>query len=553
MVNEQLSHATIAALRQRHFDWAERHLLPFYFGCRLKVLVVADNFLYFDDSNFGLSEFVATLRGMSSWRYPVTVDLAHRHNPSAARLAGATPNFTFTDASLNGYDQLWIFAAEYPSRDGARPAITDPERRAIRKFMDEGGGVFATGDHEDLGVTVGGYIPRVRSMRRWFFPSTGPQGEPVAPHGSNSSRHDTDREGHDAGWSFNDQSDDVPQVVTPHYLGGGLIRSVHPVLCTRDGPIDVLPDHAHEGQCEVPGNLGGNYSIGSDSFREYPDGPDGNPLRPQLVATATMIPGAAAPEFGKPPVPGGSFGVIAAWDGHRAGDYGRVVVDATWHHFININLIGDRGVGIPDPAVPKTMGFLHTLAGQGHLDRIKQYYRNIADWMTPKARRRCLFLRHIWAATNNGWFLENYRRDDLVLTGRLILNSVYWLRPCDRIHIVFEIAQERLRPFSDLVDPPPERLKEIAAFAENGERENMKEIAEMVPAALVGAIALQIIDAGFDVDRLRKEFGDEEAQIPVLEKAADAGIEQAAAYLKKRMSTKVDLTKAVTRLKPQPA
>ena len=114
----------------------------------------------------------------------------------------------------------------------------------------------------------------------------------------------------------------MPQTILPHFFGSGIVKTAHPLLCTPQGPIRVLPDHAHEGVCEVTANLGAMYAIGTDSFREYPDGPDGRPLAPVVVVTSTMIPGAAAPEVGKPPVPGGSFGAIGAWDGHQAGRYG---------------------------------------------------------------------------------------------------------------------------------------------------------------------------------------------------------------------------------------
>lgn len=523
-------------LQRRHFKWSETELLPYYFGCRLKILFVADNFIYFNDADFGLSEVISTLRGMSTWAYPVTVDLAHRHNPGTTRLAGGTSNFTFTDGALSGYHQVWIFASEYPSRDGAVPPISDAERQALRRFMDNGGGVFATGDHEDLGVTVGGYIPRVRSMRRWSFPSAGPQGESVAPHGSNATRHDTNREGNDPGWSFFDQSDDVPQTIIPHFFGGGIIQSAHPVLCTKGGPIRVLPDHAHEGQCEVPANLSGNYQIGSDNFREYPDGPNGLPLAPVVVATATMISGAAAPEFGKPAVPGGSFGVIGAWDGHRAGGYGRIVVDATWHHFININLIGDRGFGAPDPAVPKSMGFLHTAAGQAHYDKIKAYFRNIADWLTPKSRRRCLLLRHIWAATQTGSFLENHRRDDLVFNGNLVLGGYLFLRPCDRIRILFEIPEFQRWPWLEILDPPFERLEDIRKLRENGQLASVEQLIRDVPAAMVGGVAGEMTRLDLTVERLAEAIGGDEASVPELDRAAKAGAERGFEYVEKRIA-----------------
>jgi len=51
---------------------------------------------------------------------------------------------------------------------------------------------------------------------------------------------------------------------------------------------------------------------------------------------------------------------------------GRVVTDATWHHFVNINI---------KPGMSQ-------LAGR-NLDDIHQYYVNLATWLMPKKTRRC--------------------------------------------------------------------------------------------------------------------------------------------------------------------
>lgn len=82
---------------------------------------------------------------------------------------------------------MWLFAVE----SSFGPALDAPELRAISEFMDGGGGIFATGDHEDLGVAMCGAIPRVRSMRKWHWPDPGPNGEPVAPSAGGPDRFDT--------------------------------------------------------------------------------------------------------------------------------------------------------------------------------------------------------------------------------------------------------------------------------------------------------------------------------------------------------------------------
>jgi hypothetical protein len=75
------------------------------------------------------------------------------------------------------------------------------------------------------------------------------------------------------------------------------------------------------------------------------------------------------------------FGAIAAYDGQRA-QVGRVVTDATWHHFVNINIDGTES-GLP--GLVETGG-----ADSDALVRIRRYYVNLATWLMPRSTRRCL-------------------------------------------------------------------------------------------------------------------------------------------------------------------
>ena len=372
-------------------------LWPFFRKCEVRTLVVADGFLYFNDENFGLSDLIGFITASFSPYASVVVSKAHRNNPSAARLNGAEPNFVFTDEALNNVDVVWLFAAN----TRGTPPLSNNEVAAIANFMNRGGGVFATGDHEDLGVAMCGEIPRVRSMRKWYFPDPGPNGEPVAPIVCGPNRYDTNRVGYDGTWQFNDQSDDIPQQIQPRYYHSGIFKKhPHPLLCGPGGKtIKVLPDHPHEGECIEPWEPEAELPI-DGGFIEYPIGPGGERELPQVVATSTMIPGTGDPNSvrcpGKPPIVGGSFGAVSAYDGHRA-EVGRVTCDATWHHFININLTG--AIGAPPP---KDMGFLASVQGQQHLEDIKAYFRNIALWLAPRKLQRCIFLRKLLFETTPG-------------------------------------------------------------------------------------------------------------------------------------------------------
>ena len=105
--------------------------------------------------------------------------------------------------------------------------------------------------------------PRVRSMRRWWS-SAGPNGEPSAPPPVGNQRHDTTRSGPDNVTNFEDQSDDMAQEIKPLLYGAGFAVKArlsraevfpHPLLCSPEGRVTWLPDHMHEGWCEVPGQL----------------------------------------------------------------------------------------------------------------------------------------------------------------------------------------------------------------------------------------------------------------------------------------------------------
>ena len=86
------------------------------------------------------------------------------------------------------------------------------------------------------------------------------------------------------------------------------------------------------------------------------------------------------------------FGVVGAYDGHRAG-VGRVAVDSTWHHFFDINLIGD-----PVAPFPKTEGFKASAQGQQALADIQAYYRNLATWLARPGALRRVFVGAVFYA-----------------------------------------------------------------------------------------------------------------------------------------------------------
>lgn len=329
--------------------------------CKQNILIVTDGSLRFDSSGFGLSEFIGIISNAGH-----NVATAHRTGGGVNATIPGSFNFATaaTAVTRTNYDQLWLFGF-------SSAAISATEQTVIAQFMQNGGGVFATGDHETLGAGMGANIPRVRRMRNW-----------ASVPMSNPSRLDTVLEpGSDGVKQFEDQSDVIPQRIFPVFFTNGgpdnqaSSWSVHAVLRHESGAVDYLPDHPHESECLEPAPVAGNFA----GIEEWPAA-GGARIAPQVVAVSI-----SAGRFvnmsggGKPPVKPRSFGAISAYDGDAA-NVGRVVCDATWHHFVNINLNGSgsgrSGLYIAGNPTPEYL-------------KIQRYFVNTARWLAPKNRRSC--------------------------------------------------------------------------------------------------------------------------------------------------------------------
>ena len=367
--------------------------------CRVRTLLVTDGGLDYGVGNFGLRTFVETLLAGAGFYARFDITLAHIRSRSGdqmmegdGRITNRISGFRFDDTdhfAPGAYDQVWLFGIESSYANSrisgdSTPTLLPAEISALSAFMDGGGGLFATGDHGALGKALCSAVPRAQSMRLWDNTSGDNDTNEVSMGGQR--RNDTNRIGHDVASQFDDQSDDIPQTIEPKLYrryGPFIWRQTvfpHPLLCGPDGVIDVMPDHPHEGECIEPG---------SPSLADFPNSTDGSlrPL-PELVSTNSVPPGNTAGS--KNPTMAHTFGGICAYDGHRA-DRGRVVTDATWHHFVNINLVGDTNA-----SGAKTLGFLATTSGQAHLTQIQAYYRNIAVWISRDQNIRCMNNHILW-------------------------------------------------------------------------------------------------------------------------------------------------------------
>ena len=341
------------------------------FQCNIKILIVTDWSGGFDETtNFHLGQIIKLL-GDDPWSH-VSFEITKAHRQSSPD-PEAIDGFRFDAHDLEQYSQIWMFGVH---REGDGAPVSASELQAISIFMDGGGGVLAMGDHEDLGNSMCAQVPRVRSMRRWYYPDAGPNGEPVAPIQTQNPalpqflQHDTQVGG-------GSQTDPFPQEIRPRMysltLGGGIIRRQisypHPLLCGPTGVINYLPDHMHEGLVEVPADLSRNWAFNGQTFVEYPE-KNGHQQVPEVIAWADNV------------VNSSEFGVIGAYDGHRV-DVGRVVVDATWHHWFNINMW--PYINASDPAHPT-----YTPATVAQWEEMKAYFHNVGVWLARPSLQTCI-------------------------------------------------------------------------------------------------------------------------------------------------------------------
>ncbi len=385
----------------------------------VNVLVVVDGIFTLDtvypsagqpdpDHYFSISTLLATLRASTTPYF--RVDTANRgfnwfyngnrNTEPDPHATVVSPNpFVFDDANvdLSNYDELWLIGYE-GSNFGVRAPqlqfISDDEVAAIARFMEGGGGVFATGDHDGLGSLMCGRIPRVRSMRRWFsgldadprIPSQAPRSWP----GVGASRADTLFVGDmtPAILFFDDQSDDIPQPLS-------VLEPDHPIIQGRTGPLTGFPDHMHEGEVMLPWTLDETLTFqtasGVQAFVEYPSLSSGPRETPRIIATGkvqgghqtlTNEPGSGACENSNfsnatDPTEAKVIGILAAYDGYREG-VGRVVTDSSFHHYLDLNLIGDP---CSPPGSPKQQGFNSSPQGRAVLADLQACYVNIAAWL----------------------------------------------------------------------------------------------------------------------------------------------------------------------------
>jgi len=335
---------------EKHYPWWRQ-------PARVRILLYADSVVRFEGGSFLGLKYVTSL--LQSRAYPfVRFEIASAHRDGSDPSASISGAKKLTDLDIvNKYDEIWFFGfASTPSLDAAEVAL-------MASFMaaPKSGGVLVTGDHANLGRGIAGQLPRAGVMRQYPAPDN------IGP-GWNTTLED----GPDANsdFDFEDQSDDKPQTIRwrryPLFSGLALSRRSrpHPVLCGPDGPIDVLPDHQHEGEALAPVPAPGDANWPTKA---------GHQERPEVIAWGSIKDPAASKH-------GQEIGLISAYDGHNV-DVGRVLADSTWHHWFDINLTG--ALAPPSPYA----GFDETAAGRAALKKIDAYFLNAGVWLAPPERQ----------------------------------------------------------------------------------------------------------------------------------------------------------------------
>jgi hypothetical protein len=328
-----------------------------------RILMYGDSSVHLSGGGFQGLTYVKTLLESSAYYYvKFTVDFCNRDGSdlTATIFPGQAKKLTDLDI-INKYDEIWLFGFNgFPVNplDGNEIALMDQFMAAPHL-----GGVLTVGDHASLGESISGGITRAGQMRLYPAPPNFPPawnttleerpsraGEPADPPGPGQP------------FNFNDQSDDIPQTIRwKRFFVDFLHNRPHPVLCGPDGPIDVLPDHEHEGEALAP-LVAGDARWPSDS---------GHQEAPQVIAWG-KVKDPNATKYGQ------EIGLISAYNGQMV-NVGRIVADSTWHHWFDINLIGLTGSG------PPYTGFSATPDGQAALKKIDAYYLNCGVWLAPPA------------------------------------------------------------------------------------------------------------------------------------------------------------------------
>lgn len=341
-------------------DWAV--LFPWWRQpTKIRILMYADGSVTFT-GGFGGLQYVKTVLESQLYFYAdFEITVAHRDGiPDAPDLPPKKLNEL---EILDNFDEIWFFGFH------TEPDLSGEERALLDEFMGSGErrGVLVTGDHFDRGRSIAGQITRAGKMRQYPAPDSDARdfNSTLVVGADQNDRFDE-----------NDQHDDRPQKIrltpfphwTPARHRGGF--RPHPVMCGPHGPIDVFPDHKHEGEAVTPEQPDADEWPTVNGHRELP-----------VVIACGRISDPNSDKFGQ------EIGLVSAYDGHKV-NLGRIVADSSWHHWFDKNLLGIPFQSPPNPYA----GFDATPEGRAVLTKLDAYFLNCATWLAPpdkQAAMRC--------------------------------------------------------------------------------------------------------------------------------------------------------------------
>ena len=439
------------------------------------ILVVVDTSISVDPSNdFGISSVIDLIRNTQVGCMRFRVDIALRNGEAPNVVAAPTIHqpkyrgFQFDMVSagasvIDSYEQIWCFGFN-PSNSGsandaeidlasALPAQAGELAKLASWMKVNKGGLFGTGDHHFLGASMCRKIPRLGSMRRWTnadgVPPIGTSAridtlrppsaayEPGAPGGPaalGNSPHQGDLTVQPIQWTAFQRS----------FWPFRWLKRPHPVLCHPTmGPINVMPDHAHEGLCVEAANinLAATYNFdGAGAQDEYPNAIDGGAKPEPFMAAYGSNLGSPPYNFVKGAQPARAHNpMVNVYDGHRAG-VGRVATDSTWHHWMDVNINNIRAANNDD------------------WKKISRYYINLAIWLNPPGKStHCFYVSAVASHFQTPGFQEySFNASIRDLGQSLRTHLVYHYGPCWVTERIWEIIWERkLWPFELLREERP--------------------------------------------------------------------------------------------------
>lgn len=217
-----------------------------------------------------------------------------------------------------------------------------------------------------------------------------------------------------------------------------------------------MPDHPHEGECKPETSFTVNAVT----------------VPTQIIATSFVLGGsttqgggAGAKELTVPHC----FPSISVWDG-RLANAGRIVVDSTWHHFVNINLNGVLS-NLDRPGIQPGLT-------ASDFTVVRQYFMNIATWMTRRRVFLCWYHWILFDLVKNSQIIEaslnrpsldinEISLSEMASIGSLaeeILTSRF--SPAFARSILLELMEDYNKNFADSINP---------WTPQNGDDANQKE------------------------------------------------------------------------------